>query len=407
MKRFVALIPLLLPLYAQSQAPSATISRELASLINVPALIPEQDPPADGHASGETLRFDKLVLITAVNESGLETQIHLYINTTNGDIATCTGKTGNAEDGSFNIDDPAFTLTYYNPHGRIYNFYTRKKNGNIVRYMSSLNTEIVPYSNSIPFDRTTIYRTGPAINPLPQRFEATTYKASGSNAPILIICGDAKPGRLLLKRFIGYSGIGYIKTDQGIYMVVKIKSARGGFTATKWKNENYKLNLSDFKHVESEMYADMFAKNQAATEKLESKSYTGNCADISNQIKELKLEQKRKERVNIEKMGKGNPITDASVRDAMKGMYGNPIDQLQQTSLEIDLKLCKLDSKRIQTASDAEKRNCLKEDKIKVNAAVLEIQALEARYANPKDEAILITERLKVISRVSTELKCN
>src|SRR5690606_7109047 len=156
---------------------------------------------------------------TSRSNSGLETQTLLYINTTNGDIATITGKAGDSDDGSFNIDDPKFRLTYYNPRGRIYSFYTRNKNGNIVRYMSSMNTEIVPYSNSLPFQRTTIYRTGDASNPLPQRFEANTFKASGSNAPTLILCGGkagSKPNKLLLKRFIGYSGIGYAKTDEGI-----------------------------------------------------------------------------------------------------------------------------------------------------------------------------------------------
>lgn len=407
MKRIVGLILLVFPIYAQSQAPSAAIPRELASLIHVPALTPEHDPPVDGHTAGETLRFDKLVLITGSTESGLETQIHLYINTTTGDIATCTGKAGNAEDGSFNIDDPAFRLTYYNPRGRIYNFYTRKKNGSIVRYMSSLNTEIVPFSNGIPFQRTTVYKTGNAANPLPQRFDAMTYKASGSNAPTLIVCGDPKPGRLLLKRFIGYSGIGYMKTDQGIYMVVKIKSAGGGFTATKWKSENYKLNLSDFQHIEAEMYTDMLARNEAKTEKILQKNHTGNCADIANRIKEMKLGQQRKERENITKMGRGNPVTDASVRDAMKGLYGNPAEQLQQASLEIDLKLCKLDSKRMPTESDAEKRNCLKEDKQKLNAAMLELQALKERYPNPKDAALLLTAQLKVTSKVSAALKCH
>lgn len=385
---------------------------ELANLTNVPALIPEYDPPVDGSSPSETLHFDKLVLITAESPSGLETQIHLYINTNNGDFATITGKAGNNEDGSFNIDDPNFRLTYFNPRGRIYNFYTRKKNGSIERYMSSMNTEIVAYSSGIPFQRTTIYRIGNATNPLPQRFDAASFKASGSNAPTLVFCGGkpgSKPEKLLLKRFIGYSGIGYAKTDEGIYMAVKAKSDQGSFTATKWKNERYKINISDFKHIESEMYEDMFAKNAEKTAKLESKTFTGNCADIKTLINELKIEQKKKEKQNIEDMGKGNPMTDTNVRNAMKGMYGDPVEQLKIADLEVDLKLCNLESKRIKTTFDDKKKACLLEEKARINKASTELQALKQRYSRPNDPPIIMTPEFREIERrrATTSSNCN
>lgn len=385
---------------------------ELASLINVPALVPEYDPPVDGSSPGETLNFDKLVLITAESPSGLETQIHLYINTNNGDFATITGKAGNNEDGSFNIDDPDFRLTYFNPRGRIYNFYNRKKNGNIERNMSSMNTEIVAYSSNIPFQRTTIYRNGNANNPLPQRFDAAFFKASGSNVPTLILCGGkpgSKPEKLLLKRFIGYSGIGYAKTDEGIFMVVKAKSDQGSFTATKWKNERYKINISDFKHVESEMYEDMFAKNAEKTAKLESKTFTGNCADIKTRINELKIEQKKKEKKNIEEMGKGNAMTDANVRNAMKGLYGDPVEQLQIAAMEVDLKLCNLKNVRIKTEFDEQHRVCLIEEKSRIEQAAGEITALKARYSGPNDPPLQTTLEYRDIDKRmrAKSSKCN
>ncbi len=375
---------------------------ELASLTNVPALVPENDPPVDGSASGETLLFDKLVMITGVSPSGTETKIHLYINTTNGDIATMTGKSGNAEDGSFNIDDPKFQMTYYNPHGRVYNFYTRKKNGDMVRYMSTLNTEVVAFNGVLPFQRTTVYRTGDGINPLPQRFEVSQFKASGNNAPTLVLCGGksgSKPNKLLLKRFIGYSGIGYVKTDEGIYMVVKMKSDQGSFTANKWKSGRYKITLSDFKHVEGEMYTDMASNNEQQTAKLEAKTFTGNCADIESRINQLKIEQKKKEKKNIEEMSKGNAMTDANVRNATKGVYGDPVEQLEIASLEVDLKLCKIEEKRIKTRFDEEKRFCLMEEKARIQQAASELTALKARYSGPNDPPLLLTPEYRDIDK--------
>lgn len=403
MKRLIGILLMMVHLTTQAQ-PS-----ELAALINVPALIPENDPPVDGDFPGDLLTFDRLVIMTAQDATGKEIPIYLYINTTNGDIATITGKAGNAEDGSFDIDHTEFRLTYFNAHGRVYNFYTRKKNGNIVRYMSSLNTEIHFFSDGIPFERTTVYRTGDGINPLPQGFPAHTFKASGNNAPTLVLCGGkpgAKPNKLLLKRFVGYSGIGYVKTDEGIFMVVKIKSDHGGFTATKWKNERHKIRVSDFQHVESEMYDEMAINNAKQTARLEAKTFTGNCADIERQINQSKIEQKRKEKKNIEDMSKGNPMTDASVRNAMAGLYGNPEEHLRIASLETDLRLCKLENKRIKTEDDEEKRMCLREEKNRIEVAVLELKALRDRYSNPKDAAILMIEQRKILSKYSTQTKC-
>lgn len=375
---------------------------ELERLTNVPALIPENDPPIDGSTSGTVLNFDKLVMITAVNPDGLETKIQLYINTSNGDIATITGKVGNADDGSFDIDDPDFRLIYYNPHGRVYNFFTRKKNGKIVRYMSSMNTEIVAYSGDIPFERTTVYRTGDGINPLPQNFAAHSFKASGSSVPTFILCGGkpkTKPNKLLFKRFIGYSGIGYIKTDEGVFMVVKVKSSKGTITANKWKNERHKITLSDFKHIESEMYTDMAANNASQTAKLENKTFSGNCSDIESRINQLKIEQKKKEKKNIEEMSRGNAVTDANVRSAMKGMYGDPVELLEIDELSVELKLCKWEQIRVKTDSDHQKKACYMEEKARIQQAASELTALKQRYSGPNDPPLIMTPEYREIQK--------
>lgn len=380
---------------------------ELESLTNVPALIPENDPPVDGSTSGTILNFDKVVMITALNPEGVETNINLYINTTNGDIATITGKSGIADDGSFDIDDPKFRMTYYNPHGRVYNFFTRKKNGNIVRYMSSMNTEIVAYSGGIPFERTTAYRTGDGINPLPQNFAAHSFKASGNGVPTFILCGGkpkTKPEKLLFKRFIGYSGIGYIKTDEGIFMVVKVKSSKGTFTANKWKNERHKITLSDFKHLEGEMYSDMAANNESETAKLENKTFSGNCSDIENRINQLKIEQKKKEKKNIEEMSRGNTVTDANVRNAMKGMYGDPVEQLEIDEMAVELKLCKWEQKRVKTDYDHQKKACYMEEKARIQRAASELTTLKQRYSGPNDPPLIMTpEYREILKRMQTK----
>lgn len=380
---------------------------ELDRLTNVPALIPENDPPIDGVFPGDVINFDKLVMITAVNASGLETQIYLYINTNNGDIATITGKAGNSPDGSFNIEDPKFRMQYVNSHGRVYNFFTRKKNGSIVKYMSSLNTEMHFYSGGIPFQRTTVYRTGDAINPLPQNFDSNSYKASGGNAPTLVLCGGksgTKPSKLLFKRFIGYSGIGYVKTDEGIFMVVKVKSDQGNFTATKWKNERYKINVSDFQHVESAMYEDLTIKNEKETRKLESKTFDGDCADIESQINTMKLEQKRKEKTNIENMTRGSVLTDANTRNAMKGLYGDPVEQLDIAEMEVELKLCKWEQIRVKTDFDTKRKACYMEEKARIQKAKSELEALKKRYSGPNDPPLMMTpEYREILKRMQTK----
>ncbi|WP_018628130.1 hypothetical protein [Niabella aurantiaca] len=118
-----------------------------------------------------------------------------------------------------------------------------------------------------------------------------------------------------------------------------------------------------------------------------SKTLSGNCAYVFQEMNRLKSEQKKKDEEHINKMVKDNAASDA---DAMV--------QLQVVLLEVDYKLCKLESNKTKTEFDEQRRQELMENKQQIQNSIVEIEALKAHHSDPKDSALLHTEIIKILS---------
>lgn len=400
LKLFSFILLLYLPSMVCAQEPFR-ISAELSSMINVPALIPEVQQ--DFTASSTVIHFDKLIKISNSQNSAVT---YLYINTQTGETATRTGRPEAIGNGSIDINDEKFTLTYYRPApGIIINFYNSKKKGVLQHYSSTLNTEINPAS--FPgFEKITVSQSGTPKKVLLQNFTATPYRTSESSS--IFLCGGPTPGSLQLKRFIGFAGIGYLKTNRGIYMVTEIVTTQGRFEAEQWQHAENSIDLSLFTSIEAGVYTAMEQKTDKALSKLESRTPTGDCADMERQLIERKKANTRSAGREVQNSRAGNLITDTAALVALMNTI-NPEHQVQELLLSMDLSLCKLEAMEAKTGKEEPaKKACIIQNRQQMQEVLIAMRSLRAASASARDMMRLQKEKKDLLFDAMRRLrKCN
>lgn len=398
MKLFFVSILLVISLVFSAQTP--LIPRELSNLLRVPYL-ETNNRAAIEESPGGIFSFDKFVAIKSKTTKGETIDIFLYINTRTGAFATITERENVLETENFDTNSKNFKLFYYSPKGKIIQFYTRLQKGELKKYFATMNTEVVAYTPSIPLQNTWLFKQGAEFNTLPQNFHAAHYKATTDNAPTMVLCGYPIIGKLLASNFIGYSGIGYVKTDKGVYMITEIKPAYSGvpFTATKWKEINLQLNIADFTSAEAEFYSKT---GESIEKKLNKpvKIKDGPCASL---VHEKEMEKKRvllNQKDLLGKTSRGNMVNDKSVQNALASMQ-DPTTQLELSRLETEIKLCNIIDRmnsQSTTELDKQKRDCLETRLGDIANAKAESDAIDAKFGLDKVKAL--PEKIKIMKKL-------
>ncbi|MGJ7033841.1 hypothetical protein [Niabella hirudinis] len=412
MKQFVSILSIcmLWAMVVQAQPP-ARIPPDLAALINVPYLVPES-APTSAHVSSTVLRFDKRIEILNTS-SGSESETYLYINTQNGSIATRTGRSGTLGDGSFNTNDKKFRLSYYTPAGLYYTYYNQEKKGELEHYEVTMNTDIIAYSSNRGFEKTSVSRSGSSKNVLPQNLQAAPYKGSVTSAPTIYLCGGSTPRQFHLKRFLGYAGIGYVKTDNGIMMIVEMSSDGGSFKATKWEDIDLQLDKTPFIAVENRISEKAVTGIDEKIAELDAETYSGPCAYLYQAKKEWSKQEQERQKQALARMNQGNLIND--INNSGLGAlidFQDPEYSLKGAEIEADIKICNSENSKITTENEAQRQSkaieCANKTKIEIQKAKREMMAITRRYPNDKSKALL--EKRKVLTayqKAAREYDCD
>jgi len=409
MPRLFTFIAICLHLFAGAQDPPARISRELAAMIDVPALVPETQQAFT--APSTVIHFNKQIKISNGQNSAVT---YLYINTQTGETATRTGRPEAVGDGSININDEQFTLTYYRPvPGIIINFYNSKKKGVLKHFYSTLNTEINPVSFPA-FEKTTVTKHAYSTNVLPQNFLATPYKTSDTPSTSILLCGGPTPSSLQLKRFIGFAGIGYVKTNRGIYMVTEIVTMHGRFEAKQWQHTENSIDLGQFTSVETEMQASMEQSLNKELAGLDGRrdKIKGDCADLQLQLNEFERQSTLQRRTDMQGIGSRNFITDSSALLTLGNMV-NPERQVEGILLSIEVSLCNLDAQERKLSENDErqrsriiaKRACLIENRQRTNQCLTEMKNIRATSSSARDMMRLQGQKRDVFFQYMKKVK--
>lgn len=386
MLRIIAFLLCILPAVAFSQ-PGPSRERRLS--LDVPFLT----SGSSERDASPIIRFDKRILIT----SSLGPFTCLYLNTKNGDRAVSIDRDASACLEPFNINDEKFNLLFFSQSGVVIKFFNRKNNGRIEHYKTSGGTQYEP----ITFDSGSelLVPSGEPRDFFRHDYTAYPYKARYLEAPTYYLVGERMPERLNTQKFLGYAGIGYLKTDNGIYMSFRLeKSDDAFFSAQRWDDVSTTLGTAQFRLAENKLRDEFSAYYDREMRRLEGKRFSGACSEFENQYNELRKRDlnRQKEAYLQSRSGNvfypGNPIYG----------YSDLIDpkfQLESLDMDTRIKICKAEDRMTRAPSRereqlAARVGCLNNFRLEIRRVKLEMDYASVQNASEPGQALRDKQRM-------------
>ncbi len=347
--------------------------------------------------ANDKLCFDKKIFMKGT-AGGRMLDMYLYINTADGYIAIMNGREGTLGDGGFDVEEEHFRLTVVGKKGNTYSYFNRKKKGHIEHYVSTSNSEQYLYQFSPAVSNASISKKTVRNSYCGDKFKTWAYKADGADAPVMHVFGRTYPNKLVPKEFLGYSGVGYLDTDAGIYIVCEMEKGSFDTEMRTFDDQDICFDPASFQKTEERMYADIDQGMKRQQEKLENKTYSGSCSVEKEKLKKLKLQHIQKRQETLQRMQQGNVLQDKNTQKAYAQMM-DPTDQAEEALLDIDVSICKLEDRISKSngndESSQQKIACLNSKKGRIQASIVQMKALDARYANEPGKAY--AEKLKLV----------
>ena len=364
--------------------PIPIFSQYFDTSLDVPALTSGPAAP-----SGSIISFDRRITVNVIGSPGA--MFYLYINTRTGDIGVMYGRSGEMGSPDLNINEEKFRFMLVRSGGQVVSFMNSKQNGILKHYRTTGNTEVFPVT--IPrMERTELRRRDETREP-ERRFGVTAraYSANAAGAPVFYLHGRTEPATVTTQDFLGYSGIGYLKTDRGIYMVVDAMMGPLKYNAVSWNAVRTELNLDHFQHTEQMIDDKMRVALAKEENRLRNQTFSGDCASEEGELNRLKLaDVESRRRTNVERNTSGNIYESEATRRA----YGELLmPNLEVMNQEIEVRACKAEVRRSNTRNERTREDlgrriaCYRNQQRELNRLRLELNAIDARYPNEPGRA--------------------
>lgn len=335
-------------------------------------------------SSGSLITFDRTVLVQASGAANGD--FCLYINTRTGDIGV------RFVDGPsscpMNINDEKFRLTVIRPTGVVQNFVTTKQNGVLKHFVSTGNTEIVRVSFP-PMQNAELGRLESTAWTRRHEITARGYRANES-APTFFLYGRTFPRDVTTQDFLGYSGIGYLKTNRGVYMVIRADMGGTEYRAARWSDSPSQLNQDSFKQIETILTDKLLPSLQREEDRLRNETFSGECSGEERELNRLKLADVEARRRTEAASRRGNIYESESTRRAYGELLMPNLEVLNQ---EIEVNACKAEVRRSRTRSERTRTDlsqriaCYRNQQLELSRLRMELDAIDARYPNEPGRA--------------------
>lgn len=364
--------------------PGMVLSQSISTSLDVPALT---SGPARSSSGEPVALFDRRVLVQV--SGGPVAEFCLYINTRTGDIGIRYGRPGELGACAIDINDERFRFLLIRSGGQVQTYMTVKQGGVLKYFVSTGNTEVYPVSFP-PIDNAELRRQSDTETSRRSGVNGRAYRANSAGAPALYLQGRSEPASVTTQDFLGHSGIGYLKTNRGVYMVVRADMGPTTFRVYSWTDTATQLDLAPFELVENLINDKLRAGLDREEQKLRSKTFSGDCASAEEHLRNLQLSDvEARRRTNAER-NRGNIYENESTRRA----YGELLlPNLEVMNQEFEVRVCKANARLSRTRSgsqqaDIQRRiNCFRDVQRELNRIQMEWNAIDARYPNDAGRA--------------------
>ncbi len=297
----------------------------------------------------------------------------------------------------FPVNDEKFQLMVVTQSGEINNFYNRRKNRRIEHYVASGGTELVPVSFSPDYG--VLERRDETRNFVLRSYAAHPYRASNPGAPKFYLVGARTPERLTVQRSLGYSGIGYLKTDKGVYMSFMMDRGETYFRVQNWENVAVSFDKAPFRLVEAELSTEFSQYYDREMRKLEAKRFSGDCADVETRLNEMRKQELRRQREAVQRTQSGNVYQSRAVVGAYSDLV-DPSFQLESYDMDTQVKICKAEATLSRSNSEqtrdrlTAKIRCLNSLRLDINRVKMEMDAIDGQNADRAERGLREKQRL-------------
>ncbi|QEC45235.1 hypothetical protein [Pseudobacter ginsenosidimutans] len=273
--------------------------------------------------------------------------------------------------------------------GNMYHYSTRKGKNNIIeKWVSTGNTETHQYqmtgshfTGEADLQRKNV--TAPYCN---GSLTAMAYRFSNAPNMTWYLYGDRFPEKLHPRKFLGNFGVGYLQTDEGLYIITEFRTSSYTCRVTDIQVTNTCLHTTEFKLMENEFIQKQTEAVQKQKQKLErdAAGVSGNCSNEQSALIGFKQELARKREEALRQAKTGNTYQDVNVQRSLQAMM-DPLTTVQEGILSTKLSICR--AMHSNSSKREEKLNCLTNQLSELTQLEVQMKALDARYVNEPGKA--------------------
>lgn len=291
---------------------------------------------------------------------------------------------------------PDFSFFVMGLKGNVYHYYTRKgKNNTIERWVSTGNTQTHQFqmtgnnfTGAVDLQRknqTAAYCNG--------NLRAMAYRFPNDPDMTWYLYGDRFPEKLHPRKFLGNFGVGYLQTDEGLYIATEFRSASYTCRVTDIQLTNTCLHTREFMIMEDKFIEKQTAALQKNQQKLDrdAERINGNCSGEKADLLSFRQEQQRRQEEALRQAKTGNAYQDLNVQRSIHSMM-DPLTIVQEGILSTRLSICNTQSSA--SSRKEEKLNCLNNQLIVLKTLEAQMKALDLQYVNEPGRAFAEKSKL-------------
>src|SRR6218665_1140741 len=186
-------------------------------------------------------------------------------------------------------------------------------------------------------------------------------------------------------------------------------SSQNYFEAREWNDVDICFDPADFKEAEMETINRATNSLSRQKEKLDSKTYSGNCAGVQKQLDQQKKRNIEKQKELLKKTQSGNALQSPAAQQAYADLQ-DPVDELKTGLLQKDVEICKLEQ-RLQNArtqtdrqSLTETIQCKRTEKSELQNVIMQMEAINASHEQSPAKKLM--EKRKLLGQLSSKKAC-
>ena len=318
----------------------------------------------------------------------------VFLNTTDGYIGFEAGKVDGSEPITLIMPElPDFSFMVFGYKGNAYRYFNRKnKQGVQEHWVSTSNTNTHKYQLTdalvtAPIERKNIRKLfcGGKAN-------AMAYKLPGQPT-VWYIYGDRYPEKLHIQKYFGGFGVGVIRAEEGVFMVMEVSTgpnrstiknidqAMACFDATGYKIEEDEFIIK--RRLELDRERVRIERHAASAQRART------CQSQRIAIVNFEREELRRQEENLTNVTHGNTFQDSVTQNAYTGMM-DPLTTVYIGILESELNICEAQEALNRGSSESAQQRlaCSSSRLARLTVLQQQMRALDTQYASQPGMAL-------------------